>query len=405
MDSGISAISKAMRERVESGRIFSIFTLPTLYTFICAVLLLAIFHYLINSKGNGAKIFWIILFLTGIFNLVLTQSFAGILYLLVGFPVYLYLSGRSSLKLLIPLLMTLSVFLFIIIGLRFSEAKKLDPVKLRISNWNQAARMIEARPLFGNGLGNYESKISMFTLPGEARSIYSHNFILQITAEGGLVFILLVLSLIILLRKKLIPEFNKENALYISILFIILLYNLIDIGLYFFSASLLLALVLSQLYRRKAPLPKITVFVTLILMIPQLFIFISSGVRKTGSFHLNFNRISKAEGYFLKSLRFNKFNHKSLLGLAKTSYAAGDINKSNKYLKKVIALNGLTPYAHFLRSRILYMKKKYLTSFYHAGKAISLNKRNSEYKSWYDFLNDNLSKDLSKDDSDGDTEQ
>ncbi|MCK5220376.1 MAG: hypothetical protein KAR14_02270, partial [Candidatus Aminicenantes bacterium] len=64
MDSGISAISKAMRERVESGRIFSIFSLPTLYTFICAVLLLAIFHYLINSKGKGAKIFWMILFLT-----------------------------------------------------------------------------------------------------------------------------------------------------------------------------------------------------------------------------------------------------------------------------------------------------------------------------------------------------
>ncbi|MCK5220745.1 MAG: O-antigen ligase family protein, partial [Candidatus Aminicenantes bacterium] len=321
----------------------------------------------------------------------------------VGFPVYLYLSGRSSLKFLIPLLMTLSVFLFIIIGLRFSEAKKLDPVKLRISNWNQAARMIEARPLFGNGLGNYESKISMYTLPGEARSIYSHNFILQITAEGGLVFVLLVLSLIVLLRKKIIPEFNKENALYISISFIILLYNFIDIGIYFFSASLLLSLVLSQLYRRKAPLPKITVFITLIFMIPQLFIFISSGVRKTGSFHLNFNRISKAEGYFLKSLRFNKFNHKSIMGLAKTSYAAGDINKSNKYLEKAIALNRLTPYAHFLRSRILYMKKKYLTSFYHAGKAISLNKRNIEYKSWYDFLNDNLSKDLGKHDSDGDT--
>lgn len=404
MDSGISAVSKVMRERVESGRIFSIFSLPTLYTFICAVLLLAIFHYLINSKGKGAKIFWIILFLTGIFNLVLTQSFAGILYLLVGFPVYLYLSGRSSLKFLLPLLTTLSMFLFIIVGLRFSEAKTLDPVKLRISNWNQAVRMIEARPFFGNGLGNYEPKISGFTLPGEARSIYSHNFILQITAEGGLIIVLLGLSLFVLLRKKLVPEFNEENGLYISILFIILLYNLIDIGLYFFSVSLIFSLILSQLYRKKEPLPKTAVIITLILIVPQLLIFISSSVRKSGSFHLNFNRINKAEGYFLKSLRFNKFNHKSLMGLAKTFYAKRDIKKSNEYLKKAIELNDMNPYAHFLRSRILYLKKKYLSSFYHAGKSISLNSRNSEYKSWYDFLNTNLSKDLKKDGTDGDTE-
>jgi len=404
MNSGISQISSAMRVRVESGRIFSIFSLPTLYTFICSILLLAIFHYLINSKGKGAKTFWMILFLTGIFNLILAQSFAGILYLLVGFPVYLYLSGRSSLKFLIPLLTILSMFLFIIVGLRFSEAKKLNPVKLRISNWNQAVRMIEARPFFGNGLGNYEPKISGFTLPGEARSIYSHNFILQITAEGGIVVILLGLSLVILLRKKLIPEFNKGNALYISILLIILLYNLIDIGLYFFSASLMFSLILSQLYRKKEPLPKIIILITLILIIPQLLIFISSGVRRSGSFHLNFNRISRAEGYFQNSLHFNKFNHKSLLGLAKTSYAAGDYEKTNTYLKKVIELNDLNPYAHFLRSRVLYMKKKYLSSFYHAWKSISLNNRNSEYKAWYDFLNTNLSKNLKKPDSGGDTE-
>ena len=91
------------------------------------------------------------------------------------------------------------------------------------------------------------------------------------------------------------------------------------------------------------------------------------------------------------------------MGLAKTSYATGDIDKANKYLKKVITLNGLNPYAHFLRSRVLYMKNKYLSSFYHAGKALSLNRRNSEYKSWYDFLNANLSKDFNKDGSNGDT--
>lgn len=396
LDSGISSISKAMKARIESGRIFSIFSLPTLYTFICVILLLAIFHFLLNSEKTPAKAYWTILFLAGIFNLVLTQSFAGILYLLIGFPIYLHLSGRSNLRFLVPLLMILSVFFFIITGLRFSEAKKLDPLKLRISNWNQAIRIIGTNPLFGIGLGNYESQIAGFTLPGEARSIYSHNFILQITAEGGIIILFLGISLIVLFRKKLIPGLNQENAIYISIISIILLYNLIDIGFYFFSASLLFTLIASQIYRKKSPLPKTAVLATLILLIPQLLIFVSSGMRKSGSFHLNFNRIGKAEVYFLKSIRINKFNYRSLLGLAKTSYARGDIAKSDRYLKRVLVLNNYSPYAHFLRSRILYMQKSYLSSFYHAGKARSLNKRNSEYQSWFNFIRSNLSTHLKK---------
>ncbi len=395
MDTGISSVSKAFKGRIESGRIFSIFSLPTLYALVCAVLLIAIVHYILNSKSVGARSFWIILGLAGIFNLFLTQSFAGILYLLAGFPIYFYLTGRSNFKFLIPLLMIISVFLFIFIGLRFSEAKKLDPIKLRVSNWTQAFRMLRDNPISGIGIGNYEAKVTEFTNPGEAHSIYAHNFILQIAAEGGIAFLFIGLSLLILFRKRLKPEFNNENALYISILFIIILYNLIDIGLYFFSASLIFSLIISQIYRKRGPLPKSAVMIVFILLIPQLIISISSGIRRTGSFHLNFNRIDKAEKYFRSSLRYNRFNHRSLLGLAKTSYAKGDIDRSNYYLGKVIEMNRLSPYAHYLKSRILYIKKNYLSSFYHAGKARSLNKINIEYKKWFDFIRTNFSANLS----------
>ncbi|MEN8222281.1 MAG: O-antigen ligase family protein [Acidobacteriota bacterium] len=396
MDVGLSTYSIAARARIESGRIFSLFSLPTLYTFICAVLLLAIFHYMINSKNISIRAFWIILFIVGIFNMVLTQSFAGILYLVVGFPVYLYFSGRSNLKFLVPLLMILSMFLFIITGLRFSEARKLDPVKLRVSNWNQAVRMTGSSPVLGVGLGNYEHNISKYILPGEAHSIYSHNFFLQLTAEGGVVTLLMILSLLIIYRKKIIPEINKDNAIYISILIIIILYNLIDIGFYFFSASLIFTLIISQIYRVNTPAPKIAVYSAILLILPQLLIFISAGQRKSGSFHLNFKRLEKAEVYFKRSLKFNKFNYKALQGLAETSYSTGNISRADEYLIRILDNNDFNPYAHYLRSRILYGKKKYLTSLYHAGKAESLNNKNPEYRNWYNYIKSSFTDSIKK---------
>ena len=395
MDSGISAVSAAMRERILSGRIFSIFSLPTLYTFICAVLILAIFHYLINSKKPGSVFFWSVLFLGGVFNLILTQSFAGVLYLLTGLPLYLVLSGRTRLKYLIPLLMTLSVFLFIIAGLRFSEAKKLEPVKLRISNWNQSVRMIGESPLTGVGLGNYEFNVSRYIHSGEANSIYAHNFFLQITAETGLISMFPFLFILILFRKKIIPRFSRENAVYLSILAIVLLYNLIDIGFYFFSAALIFSLVSAQIYKKPpAPVPRITVLITLLLLIPQIIIFASDSIRRSGSFHLNFNRMRTAEGYFLKSLHYNKYNYMALMGLAKTAYASGNIAGAETSLDKVLHLNAMIPYAHFLKSRILYAKDMYLSSYFHAGKALSLNRGNGEYYKWYEFIRMNMTKNL-----------
>ncbi len=396
MDSGISAYSEAVRARIESGRIFSIFSLPTLYTLICSVLLLAIFHYMISSKRIALKTFWILLFLAGIFNLVLAQSFAGVLYLVVGFPVYLHFSGKSNLKFLVPFLMLLSMFLFIIIGLRFSEAKKLDPVKLRISNWKQAVRMTGSSPILGVGIGNYEHHISQYILPGEAHSIYSHNFLLQLTSEGGIIALLSLLSLLIIYRKKIIPKINTDNAIYFSILIVIILYNLIDIGFYFFSASLIFILISSQLYKVNTPIPKMATPIAFILIIVQILLFISSGQRRSGSFHLNSRRFDQAAVYFKNSLKFNKFNLRALQGLADTSYSTGKISEADEYLIRILELNDYNPYAHYLKSRILYGKKMYLSSLYHAGKAESLNKRNYEYKKWYYQIRSNFINNLKK---------
>ncbi|MCP5045550.1 MAG: O-antigen ligase family protein, partial [bacterium] len=176
--------TQAFITRIKGGRIFSIFPLPTLYAIICTVLILFIFHYMISASKTGKERFlWGTLLLAGLVNLILTQSFGGVLYLTAGGLVYLLVSGILKVKYLVPVIMVLSLFLSITIGLRFSEIRELEPIKFRYSNWKQAARIIEANPLWGAGLGNYEAKIARYTRPGEARSIYAHNFFLQFTAE------------------------------------------------------------------------------------------------------------------------------------------------------------------------------------------------------------------------------
>jgi O-antigen ligase len=240
--------SQALLSRIKSGRIFSIFTLPTLYAIICAVLILFLFHYFLKANTFKIKVFWGVAIVLGTINLILTQSFGGILYLSAGIIVYLFISGIVRFKYIAPIVMVFFLFFFLLVGIRFQEARKLEPVKLRYSNWKQAVRMIEASPLLGMGLGNYQSKISYYTLPGEAKSIYAHNFFLQFISETGIILPFFLLLLLFLSRKKLKINNPGEKVCYLSALVIILFYNFIDIGLYFFSAGLITSIILSQVY-------------------------------------------------------------------------------------------------------------------------------------------------------------
>ena len=132
--SGPSFHAQAMHTRIASERIFAIFPLPTLYAMVCGLLLIFIVHFFYHSRGL-IRLFWAALFFLGAFNLVLTQSFGGILFFNVGILFYLFASRTFKLKHLAPLLMILALVLFVVTALRFSEARELSPLKLRFANW------------------------------------------------------------------------------------------------------------------------------------------------------------------------------------------------------------------------------------------------------------------------------
>ena len=405
LSSGENFYAKALYIRLKGGRIFSIFALPTLYSFICTVLILFIFHYFVTSLKDSRKpaiikIFWAVLMVMGTFNLLLTQSFGGIVYLGAGGLIYLLGSGILKSRYLIPALSVLALILFITTALRFKEVKKLEPVKLRFSNWVQASRIIADYPFWGVGLGNYESTISAYTLSHEAKSIYSHNFFLQFTAESGIVVPVVLLLFLFLYRKKLNPGNPDDKTLYLAVLAALFFYNLIDIGLYFFSAGIIAVVVLSQLYPSKQPLLKFngqkiaTLSVFLILSTFLVVEAISDSSRKEGDFLNSQKEYDSATVFYKRSLKVNPFNYKAMVGLANIMFSGPDSNEAQHYLQQALALNPDYPYANFLQSRVLYKQKRYLKSFYYAQTAHQKNKLNPVYKKWADALHKNLAEAL-----------
>jgi len=335
--------------------------------------------------------------LLGLLNLILTQSFGGLIYLSVGLLIYLFFSRIFSFKFLAPVLMVLSLIFFIVVGLRFSEVKELEPLKLRISHWKQAIRIIKASPLWGIGLGNYQAQISYYINPGEATSIYSHNFFLQLLAESGLLFPGIFLFILIISRKKIIPLESKNKVLYISALFIILFYNLLDIGLYFFASGLMTVIVLSQLYpthtnknKKKSVKFKTNLAVLLVLGVLMGIQALSENYRQSADLFLNQSDSENSQNYYQKSLIFNPFNYKSAVGLAYIHFDNGNFQKSEFFLTKALMLFPEAAFANYLISDLYFQKESYFKSLYHAHLAFRKNRLSKKYRDWYKFIKDNL---------------
>mgnify|MGYP001767612693 CR=1 FL=1 len=87
---GPSFYSQALAARAASGRVFSLFALPTLFAAVCGVLLIFIVHYLLAARG-ALRLFWGLLFVMGALNLVLTESLGGIQFLAPAALYYLFL--------------------------------------------------------------------------------------------------------------------------------------------------------------------------------------------------------------------------------------------------------------------------------------------------------------------------
>ena len=381
-----SFYAQAMRTRVASGRVFGIFPLPTLYAMVCGLLLICIIHYLLHARG-GARIFWSLLLVLGAGNLVLTQSFGGILFFTGGILFYLFASRIFKLKYLAPLLMILALVLFLVIALRFSEARELTPAKLRFANWMQAGRLVAASPLLGVGLGNYETSVPAQVLPGEPESIYAHNFFLQMAAETGLpLFFLLLVICWSFFKNNLVNLLRPENALFAAACILLLFFNFFDVGVYFFAAGISFTLAFSQVVAAEGPARPRHFVVVVLLAAALLLSEIGNNRQKSGDLWLSRQDLARAEVAYRGALKLDPFAYRAWLGLAHIAWQRQDLAQAELAGREVLRIYPRQPYANYLLSLAAWRRGAFLTALFHARQAAIASKRNREYLRWHEHI-------------------
>jgi O-antigen ligase len=392
VDSGPSFYAHALHTRVASGRIFAIFPLPTLYAMICGLLLIFIIHYLNHARGL-ARFYWGFLLLLGAVNLVLTESFGGMLFFTVGVLFYLFASRMFKMKFLAPMLMVLALIFFLVVALRFSEAREMTPAKLRFANWAQAGRVVAGAPVLGVGLGNYEAAVPPQVRSDEPASIYAHNFFLQMAAETGLpLFILLAVICLTWLKTKRPGFLKPENALFAAACILILFFNMFDVGNYFFAAGVSFAVVFSQVARPDGP-ARGRHFIAVALLAALLLVHaVAVSRQQAGDLWLSRQEPERADGFYRAALKLEPFSYRAWLGLASIAWQRGDQPGADLALKKVLKLYPGQPYANYLLSVSSWRRGAYWTALAGARRAAAGNKKSKEYQRWHEVVQSNLAK-------------
>jgi tetratricopeptide (TPR) repeat protein len=228
------------------------------------------------------------------------------------------------------------------------------------------------------GLGNYETTVPVYVYPGEPASIYAHNFFLQMAAEVGIPWLLL-LSLLAMhwIKKNHKKLLQRENALFAALCILILFFNFFDVGNYFFAAGVCFAVAFSQIVsfagRPWRPYLWPTLVFTAVLLVSE----ISVDRQNTADLWFVRRDYAKAEHDYLRALQINPFLYRALLGRAALAQKKDDPFAAEQIYGKILAIYPGQAYANFMASQAAYRR----------GAA---NKKNLEYQRWHEFIKTNL---------------
>lgn len=159
------------------------------------IMLIPLYFYF--YKENSESYLYLFILCLLIICLILTNSIASVMSLLVGF----FLIKYKKTKGIILCLIAVSIFLVI---------KSIYDLEIfnRIRWWLITMNIIKDYPLFGTGLGSFEYVYNFYKDPGLA-SKFAHNFYLQFFSEAGFFGILFFLIIIIYVLRKTQNDFIK----------------------------------------------------------------------------------------------------------------------------------------------------------------------------------------------------
>ncbi|MCM8791918.1 MAG: O-antigen ligase family protein [Candidatus Omnitrophica bacterium] len=159
-------------------------------------------------------------------TILLTKSFGASISLFFGLVMYLYLKEKKSLREIIKITLMISIIIIYIFYIRqktYAEMSLFLSFKRRCDYWKQTFNLIKMHPFIGWGLANFKL----------TSTLYSHNLLLQLLAEVGLLGTISFIWLIILSFKYtfLNIKYSLDKILYLQIFIantVFLIHNLLD---------------------------------------------------------------------------------------------------------------------------------------------------------------------------------
>lgn len=401
---------------LKNRRVSATFSLPTSFAaFQMMTLPFLLYNIRINLSFISKLGYYVILFLT-IFSSMLSQSYFICISFLVMIVMVLLLKRAPLSKKLSLLAFAILIIIAILFSLYVRKdislnILKANTVKMRLGNWRIAVDIIRNNLLWGVGIGNFHLYYPKFMTTADIETKYAHNFLLQLSAELGILGIFSSLLLLFLLIKSFLKiRKSDENSLFLwaicSSTFIFVAYSLIDISFYFPSIGiyglLIIAIYIAE-HKRLTDLLKhstipISNFVKI--MIVSLIIII---LIHTAQFHYaeslnekSYNQLIKGENKDAFML-INKY-----LKLFKTDVAAANImidtikdekSINNRVQKEEIILQyfPFSPKTHYMIGKLNLNDYRYYDAFINFYIAYYLYPNKNAYKEAYlkslEFIN------------------
>jgi O-antigen ligase len=183
------ALSEAVRTRLEAGRVFGPFPVPSAFASFLMLCLPVAVAFGLERGGRMRRLAGVAAVLIGI-ALLLTRSHGA---LLAGgaAAVLWWVRPVGRRPRWIPVVLALGAVLITATiawrgGVLFEGAEANGPAALRLRNAVVAARMIADHPLAGVGGGGFGSAYTAYRRAGDNETRYAHDSYLQVLAEHGL---------------------------------------------------------------------------------------------------------------------------------------------------------------------------------------------------------------------------
>ncbi len=250
----------AMRERLETRRVFSTFIYPNTFAGFL-ILMIPVLLGLFKSEKKYRPYLGAALALL-VFNLILTKSVGAFISLITGTFIVLLLVSDPSLvtfRRLFMMLLAVCVGLLLLVLKMRGFSMFGHGVQAKLESYLKMADIVQKFILTGAGPGNFEM---IYNNPAFGKSgylKYAHNFMFQAAVEMGLVGLCLFIAAGFKAYSSIIQNFYfirtpRRKVLVFSLLTGItafLIHNLVDFDIYIFEVTIvfliLLAALLSQI--------------------------------------------------------------------------------------------------------------------------------------------------------------